>query len=47
VTPAGFWTTGRKSAVIAGIGAAIAIGVAVALRDDKELRPLPPPDVKP
>jgi hypothetical protein len=46
VVAAGFWT-GRKSAMVAGIGAALAIGLAVGLRKDDKLRPLPPPDVRP
>jgi hypothetical protein len=49
VTPAaggGFWT-GRNTAIIAGIGAAIAVGVAVAAGGEDDLRPLPPPDVRP
>ncbi|MEW6208426.1 MAG: hypothetical protein AB1631_08660 [Acidobacteriota bacterium] len=46
VTAAGFWT-GRKTATVAGIGAALAIGLVIGLRSKDELRPLPPPDVKP
>lgn len=46
VGPAGFWTA-RKSATVAGIGAALAIGLTLGLRSKDPLRPLPPPDVKP
>jgi hypothetical protein len=46
VSSAGFWT-GRKTATVVGIGAALAVGLALGLRGRDELRPLPPPDVKP
>jgi hypothetical protein len=46
VAAAGFWTT-RKKATVAGIGAALAVGLALGLRSGDELRPLPPPDVRP
>jgi hypothetical protein len=47
VTAGGFWTA-RNTAIIVGIAAGAAIGIAIALNDDdEELRPLPPPRVNP
>jgi len=47
VTAGGFWTA-RNTAIIVGIAAGAAIGIAIAAtRDDEELRPLPPPQVRP
>lgn len=47
VTAGGFWTA-RNTAIIVGIAAGAAIGIAIAATsDDEEIRPLPPPRVNP
>lgn len=47
VAARGFWTA-RNTAIIVGIAAGAAIGIAIAANgDDDEIRPLPPPDVRP
>lgn len=47
VVAGGFWTA-RNTAIIVGIAAGAAIGIAIAAtRDDEEIRPLPPPQVRP
>ncbi len=43
----GFWTTQNKIIVIAAVGAGIAIAILATSGDDDNLRPLPPPDVRP
>lgn len=47
VTAGGFWTA-RNTAIIVAIAAGAAVGIAIAAtRDDEELRPIPPPQVRP